>query len=442
METLLRLFLFLIFVHHIQGDYLLSSGRVSGYTDIQSNNFFEYYGGSVCEIGDIDGDGVVDLVVGAHNSNPGLDRTGCVYLHFMNENGTVRETQRIPHAGMEILLNVYANFGYSVACVPDLNGDGVKDLIVGAPGQYERGAAYVLFLNTSGMVENFTEISGGVGGLDVVFTNGANFGNSITLLGDLNDDGYMEISISSCYSNYTGLIWLLSLNKDGTVVDYKYLSPNDYGISTNSFGYTVSVLPDFNGDGVSDLIVGSANERAWIFYLQPNGTVLNFFQIDNTTAGIDGGIIGDSKFGWAVLALPDFDNDGVQEIAVSAPNYDSGQGMVWIIFMNANGTIKKTQQIAENIGGFNGTVGNSELFGSSLAYWSADGAPKMAVGSIFANWNGKIWILSLDYEIINEANTSSPLTESHTETEPSQTETESSSFRIYFCMALLGIIFS
>ena len=88
-------------------------------------------------------------------------------------------------------------FGHSVEGIGDLNGDGVNDLAIGAnqddDGGENKGAIYIFFLNEDDSIQSIQKISEEEGGFDVNMMEWDYFGRSISFLGDLNDDGLIEI---------------------------------------------------------------------------------------------------------------------------------------------------------------------------------------------------------------------------------------------------------
>ncbi|MYL10928.1 MAG: VCBS repeat-containing protein, partial [Cenarchaeum sp. SB0669_bin_11] len=89
---------------------------------VLANNAF--FGISVASLGDLDGNGVPDLAVGAEFDNASGTYRGTVHVILMNGDGTVKSTSEINGA-------TYSNFGTSVASMGDFDGDGVPDLAVG-----------------------------------------------------------------------------------------------------------------------------------------------------------------------------------------------------------------------------------------------------------------------------------------------------------------------
>src|SRR3989344_5850442 len=104
-----------------------TAGSFTATLDINDN-----FGMSVANIGDLDGDGVTDLVAGAHKDDDGFTDRGAIYVLFMNPAGTVKSFQKTSNSFGGYTLANNDEFGVSVAAIGDLNGDGVTDLAVGA----------------------------------------------------------------------------------------------------------------------------------------------------------------------------------------------------------------------------------------------------------------------------------------------------------------------
>ena len=140
--------------------FMNTNGTVKSYqkiSDTQGNftgnlDYEDSFGISVASIGDLNGDGITDLAVGACYDDDGGTDHGAVWILFMNTNGTVASHQKISDTQGNFTGNLDNGdwFGISVASIGDLDGDGVTDLAVGAPndddgGPYT-GAVWVLFM--------------------------------------------------------------------------------------------------------------------------------------------------------------------------------------------------------------------------------------------------------------------------------------------------------
>ncbi|KKN23081.1 hypothetical protein LCGC14_0908460 [marine sediment metagenome] len=138
-----------------QPGWVLSHQKISategGFTGILNNG--DWFGGSAAALGDLDGDGVTDLAVGAPLDDDGGAFRGAVWVLFLNTDGTVKRLQKISNTqgGFTGTLDNGDYFGSSLAALGDLDGDGLDDLAVGAflddDGGNARGAVWVLFLD-------------------------------------------------------------------------------------------------------------------------------------------------------------------------------------------------------------------------------------------------------------------------------------------------------
>ena len=231
------------------------------------------FGSALASLGDLDGDGVGDLAVGAAGVDGVPPISGAAWILFLNPDGTVKSHEKIsnPEGGPE---GDGDRFGLSAASLGDLDGDGPSVLALavgvwrdddGCPKQNpdcNRGAVWVLFLNTNGTVNSHQKISSTAGGgprLD----DDDRFAFAASL-GDLDGDGVGDLAVGAVRDDdggfNRGAVWILFLNTDGTVKDHQKISdtqgngpPLDNG---DVFGIAGS-LGDLDGDGVGDLAVGA-----------------------------------------------------------------------------------------------------------------------------------------------------------------------------------------
>ena len=423
---------------HAQPGWVLSHQKISdtqgGFTG--TLGYCHQFGSSVASLGDLDGDGVGDLVVGAVGA-PKCHYRGTLWILFLNADGTVNGHQEISdtQGGFTGELEFYDFFGISVAGLGDLDGDGVGDLAVGAPGDagaIERGAVWILFLNPDGTVNSHQKISDTEGGFTGILNDGDFFGLSVTSLDDLDGDGVTDLAVGATRDDDGGIdrgaVWILFLNPDGTVKSHQKISDTQASFTGtlddyDDFGTSLAALGDLDGDGVADLAVGVQGDddggggrgAVWVLFLNPDGTVKAHQKISDTQGGFTGTLDDSDWFGRSVTGLRDLDGDGVADLAVGAHGDDDGsqgpcdnpfvcnRGAVWMLFLNTNGTVKSHQKISDTEGGFTGTLGNTDAFGRSVASLGdldGDGVDDLAVGAPLDDdgdsASGAVWMLFLD----------------------------------------------
>ncbi len=321
------------------------------------------FGYSLTPLGDLDGDGVVDLVVGNVQDNDGGSFRGAVWVLFLNTNGTVKSHQKISdtEGGFAGVLDNGDRFGCAVATLDDLDGDGVSELAVAAfedtDGGNGHGAVWVLFLNTDGTVKSHQKISNTQGGFTGAMDDWDYFGWSVGSLGDLDGDGVGDMAVGAVGDDdggtTNGAVWMLFLNNDGTVKAHQKISELEGGFTAvldvdDWFGYSVPSLGDLDGDGVIDMAVGAAGDddggaqrgAVWVLFLNSDGTVKSHQKISATQGDFTGNLENDDWFATSTASLGDLDGDGVNDLVVGARGDDDGgpnRGAVWMLFLGAGG---------------------------------------------------------------------------------------------------------
>ncbi len=382
------------------------------------------FGVAVASLGDVDGDGVPDLAVGSRADDDGGPDRGAVWVLFLNTDGTVRAHQKISAGagGFTGRLDRSDRFGVSLAALGDLDGDGVVDMAVGASGDDDgstnRGAVWVLFLNTNGTVKAYQKISSTQGGFFGRLGRSDLFGASVTSVGDLNGDGVVDVAVGAPFDDDGGTdhgaVWLLFLRTNGTVQSFRKISDTQ-GLFTGTlaridwFGESVANMNDLAGYGLIDLAVGARGDDAggsghgavWMVFLNADGTVKTHQKISGTEGGFAGALDTSDYFGISVIRLDDLDADGVDELAVGAFFDDDGgldRGAVWVLLLNRDGTVRAHQKISATDGGFTGPLSNGDWFGSALGFvgdLDGDGSIDLAVGARRDGGTGATWMLSL-----------------------------------------------
>ena len=278
---------------------------------VEGENAGEHLGESVANAGDVNNDGYNDVIVGAPDEN-----SGRAFLFFGGENiDGERDVALIGPPGTK-------RFSVSVSSAGDVNGDGYDDVLVGAPEtKGGSGAAFIFY--GAAVMDSSPDISlAGEAAAD-------KFGFSVSPAGDVNGDGYDDVVIGAMLNDVNG--------EDAGRV-YLYLGAphmaNEADIvfdgekSFDLFGFCVSGAGDVNGDGYDDIVVGApfAGE-------QDNGLVYVYFGSSAPDNIADVVLSPEPErtpsFGYSVSCAGDIDNDGFDDILVGAPQYDSGSLFVF-----------------------------------------------------------------------------------------------------------------
>ncbi|MCP3906107.1 MAG: hypothetical protein GY715_20990 [Planctomycetes bacterium] len=382
------------------------------------------FGAAAAEIGDLDGDGWRDMIIGAPGDDDGGNDRGAVWVLFMNGDGTVASEVKISDTagGFDGALFDGDGFGSAVTGIGDLNGDGVPDVAVGAPfsdeppGLDDEGAVWLLFMNANGTVASESKIANTSGGFGGTVGVADFFGSSVAAIGDVDGNGIMDLAAGAPGRDLDGAddgaVWIVFMAATLEVQTQTEITEGQAGFGgalagEGRFGASVTALGDLNFDGVDDVAVGEpladgALGSVWVLFLVGDGSVISEQEI---TAGVGG--LGDvlqpgDEFGSAVERLVDLDGNGVVEIGVGAAGSDLGtsRGALWIVFMKGDGTVLTQFGIAAGVGGFTGNLDPGDRFGEALAMLSdnnGDGLPELAIGAPFdddgGGDRGAAWIL-------------------------------------------------
>jgi len=386
----------------------------------------DLFGRSIANIGDLNGDGVNDLAVGANNDDEGGDNRGAVHIMFMNTDGSVDSTAEINDSTTNgPSLEDTDRFGNSIANIGDLDGDGVNDLAVGAYLNDETssnsGAVHIMFMNTDGSVDSTVEINDSTTNGPTI-GNGYQFGSSIANIGDLDGDGVNDLAVGThldpAGGSKRGTVNIMFMNTDGSVkstVEIDDTTTNGPTLSDNDrFGTSIANIGDLNDDGVDDLAVGAyyddeggTNRGAiHIIFMNTDGSVDSTAEINDSTT--NGPSLDDNdQWGISVTNIGDLNDDGVDDLAVGADGAEHGTasmtnsliGIVYIMFMNTDGSVDSTVEInSSTTNGFGDLLTKNACcfyVGTSVANigdLNDDGVDDLAVGATSQGTGGTVFI--------------------------------------------------
>ncbi len=286
------------------GEVRVLSGRDGSLLLTRIGSSQQYLGVSVAGVGDLNGDGHGDFLVGAKRDSS-LHSLGGRAIVFSGADGATLFSFAGNASGQQ--------FGSSVACAGDVNSDGVVDLIVGAP--FANAGA----VQGAGMARVFSGANGTVLHSFFGLLAAEHLGNSVSSAGDVNGDGHDDLLVGVVGANYAGSLAgraLVFSGLDGTIL--LTLDPDSAG---DGFGFSVAKAGDVNHDGHADFIVGAPFD-------EQNGLSAGAaFVISGANGAVLRKLLGSSgtTFGFAVAGGSDSDGDGVRDFAIGARN-DAIQG--------------------------------------------------------------------------------------------------------------------
>ncbi len=325
-------------------------------------------------INDLNGDGRPDFIFGLPGDGDKDIDAGRVVVVLDTDapgstNGVTGGQNRI------IIDSVFAadRAGAAVGSVSDLDGDGIAEILVGAPGMdnaaiIDAGVAFVVWGSSVGGGVDLKDLYDENGGGYAIKgeTEGDAAGTTIMAIGDLNGDGKADILVGSPGHDSGGanagaayVVWGKSTS---SIVNLSSVASGTGGFKIigesngDAAGTVLGTLADINGDGKAEILIGTPDSTAggansgavYVVFGKATTTAVNLASV---AAGVGGfritGVAGDDA-GAAVTGLGDINGDGLADILVGAPRSDSA----YVVFGKANTTEVNLADVANGIGGY------------------------------------------------------------------------------------------
>jgi hypothetical protein len=347
----------------------------------------DHAGSSVSGAGDVNGDGLADILVGATFGGTDETGTGAAYVVF----GPVVGDLDLASADVSFWgEDAEDQVGSSVSEAGDVNDDGLADLVIGGPGvdgdYADVGAAYLVY----GPISEDCFLSASDAKLLGEGMDG-DAGGAVSAAGDVNGDGFADILVgdpgSVVISSGTAFLLLGPITADSDLSAAGVSLLGEY--TGNDAGGCVSQAGDVNADGFADILVGARYNAEGGYRSGAAYLLYGPITEDRSLALADVKLVGEaaSDYAGAVSGAGDLDQDGFADFLVGAPGSDlggTGSGSTYLFYGPITGdrslSLADAQFVGEHAGDAAGGVSSAgdvdgDGFGDILlgAYESGDG---------------------------------------------------------------------
>ena len=318
---------------------------------------------SVAAAGDVNGDDIDDLVIGAPDASPGEDFAGIVYVVFGTNSGFPNplELSAINGTNGFEMHGIAENdaAGTSVTGAVDINHDGIDDVVIGAPfSDSGAGTTYVVFGSDSGLPSplDLSSLDGSNGFVINGIAAGDSLGSRVGRAGDINDDGIDDLVIGAPLAGEeganAGAAYVAFGSDEAWGASFSLASldgSNGFtitGVATgDALGSAVSATGDINGDAIDDFLLGApmadpggasagasyvvfGSDQAW-------AATVNLSGLNGGNGFVLNGVSAGDESGRSVRAAGRLNNDALDDLVIGAPLADTNpdaSGESYVVF--------------------------------------------------------------------------------------------------------------
>jgi hypothetical protein len=311
-------------------------------------------GSTVSNAGDVNGDGLDDLLVNARFADPNGSNSGRSYVLFGRSSGFASPlllSTLSATTGFQLDGEAASDLsGSALAAAGDVNGDGLDDFLIGAesanPNGNDSGRAYLVFGTTTGFPSPLT-LSSLNGSNGVKFDGeaaGDHAGASVSSAGDINGDGFADVLIGAIDRGSNGSAYVVfgqSVSFPSALALASLDGQNGFRLDNPGEQLpSVSGLGDVNGDGLDDLIVSGFDPdfSAYSYVLFGSRNGFNAVIPLSALAGSTGfRIEGAPSEAHLVSAAGDVNGDGLNDLLVAETEQAGNRGSAYLIYGRSSG---------------------------------------------------------------------------------------------------------
>lgn len=371
----------------------------------------------LASVGDLNGDGIVDLAIGASGDDDRQADAGRIFVTMSNL-AAGSSTNIATNSWIIDGVNAGDLAGFSIAGSADINGDGLGEILIGAPGvdigvRTDAGAAYVAFgQSTPGgldLNDLFTANGGGYAIRGQLAGDAA--GYTVLSVGDMNGDGRADMLVGAPGQDAGGVdagaayvVWgrtaasnVLLNNVAAGTGGFKIIG----AAAGEAVGEEMAVLADQNGDGRAEILIGAQmSDSVYVVNGKATGATVDLGVVATGVGGYAITGAAGSQVGASVGSAGDVNGDGRDDILIGAP----GENSAYVVYGKADQTNVDLSNVAAGIGGFRiigeaaGDLANLVVTGGVdlnrdgiddlVIGASANGEGGVDAGAVYVVWGG------------------------------------------------------